>query len=256
MSKYNCVFIVGHPGAGKGFLAKTLADKLQWTFINADLGLESTFGRSLIDILGHQGKESFDKCQEAALKYQLTQQKIVVATDGSIVCSEKNRQLLSSAFVVFLKTSTAVQIERSIRNQAPLLPINSFASLLDQLHSERDDWYEQVSHLIIDGDSIALNEHIASIIDVVSNKEESTSSKIPLEKSDLTQFHKTRHTPVQLTQQQATCLKLVAEGQPSKEIARLMNISFRTVEGYIADLMEKLGCTSSKDLIALYHKKP
>ncbi len=77
-----------------------------------------------------------------------------------------------------------------------------------------------------------------------------------MEKRDLTQFHKTQHTSVQLTQQQATCLKLVAEGQTSKEIARSMNISFRTVEGYIADLIEKLGCTSSKDLIALYHKKP
>lgn len=258
MSKYNRIFIVGHPGAGKGLLAKTLAEKLQWKFIDADLGLESKFGRPLINILGNQGIENFNKCQEEALETQLNKQKIVIATDGNIACSEKSRQLLSSEFVVFLKTSTATQLERSIRNQEPLLPIESMARLLEQLHNERDDLYEQISKLIIDGNSSALDEHIALISEAILHDEEikSNTAHTTLENGDLTQFHKTKHIPVQLSKQQAICLKLVAEGRTSKEIARLINISYRTVEGYIAELIEQLGCTSSKDLIALYHKKP
>jgi DNA-binding NarL/FixJ family response regulator len=41
-----------------------------------------------------------------------------------------------------------------------------------------------------------------------------------------------------------------------KEIARETNVSYRTVEGLIAHMMESLGCSSSKELIALYHDHP
>jgi shikimate kinase len=61
---------------------------------------------------------------------------------------------------------------------------------------------------------------------------------------------------VQLSPQQALCLKNLAQGKSAKEIARELHISFRTVEGTLAKLMELLGCASSKALIALYHDRP
>ena len=79
---------------------------------------------------------------------------------------------------------------------------------------------------------------------------------VTLQKRDLIIFHKTSHTPVELTQQQARCLKLLSQGMSAKEIAKTMNISFRTVEGLIAKMIETLGCSSSKELISLYLYKP
>ena len=64
------------------------------------------------------------------------------------------------------------------------------------------------------------------------------------------------HIPVQLTQQQAICLKFLAQGKSAKKIALDMKISYRTVEGTLAKTMEMLGCSSSKELIAVYHDKP
>jgi len=49
---------------------------------------------------------------------------------------------------------------------------------------------------------------------------------------------------------------LLAQGKSAKEIAQQLDISYRTVEGYIEKIMELLGCTSSKELIALYHEQP
>lgn len=117
MNQYKRIFIVGHPGAGKGLLAKTLAEKLRWKYINADLGLESKFGKTLIEILGKHGVDHFNQCLEDSLKAQLNQEKIVVATDGNIADLKNNRQLLSLEFVVYLKTSTIVQLNRGGRNQ-------------------------------------------------------------------------------------------------------------------------------------------
>ena len=43
-----------------------------------------------------------------------------------------------------------------------------------------------------------------------------------------------------LTPRQREILQLVAEGKSSKEIARLLNLSVKTVESHRADLMQRL----------------
>lgn len=257
MNQYKRIFIVGHPGAGKALLAKTLAEKLSWQFINADLGLEFFIGRTLTEIVGKQGEEAFHHCQSEILKNLLSQENIVVTTDASIVCNERNRQLLSSEFVVNLKVSTPIQIERNLRNPTQLLPTD-LKAFLDKLHHERDGLYEQVASFSISSDDSALEKHVSSIINVVSETKGAKlrTNQITLDKNDVTVFHKDLHVPIALTYQQAKCLKLLAQGKSAKEIARDMNISYRTAEGYITQMMQLLGCSSSKELIALYHDQP
>ncbi|MCL9683659.1 shikimate kinase [Legionella maioricensis] len=257
MSHYKRIFIVGQTGAGKALVAKTLAEKLDWQFIDADFGLEFNIGRDLNEILGNQGKEAFYECQSEILAALLKKENIVVATDGSIACSEKNRQLLSSEFVVFLDVSTPIQIERTARNSASLLPIADLKVFFDKFHKERDGFYEDLSSMTVDSDDSALEKHVLSIIDsVLKDKEAKTVDvNLTLDKKDLVHFHKKLHTPVHLSEQQALCLKLLAQGKTSKVIARDLKISYRTVEGTIAKTMELLGCSSSKELIALYYDR-
>lgn len=258
MSQYKRIFIIGHPGIGKGLFAKTLAEKLGWQFIDADFGLEFHIGRTMKAILGEQGEEAFQHCQTEILNLYLQKENIVAATDASIICTEKNRQLLSSEFVVYLKASTPVQLERTARNPAPLIPTTDIKTFLDTLHNERDGLYEQVGRISIDSDDSELEKHVLNVVKVVSAAKDSkqASDQVKLDEKDFIIYHKTRHIPVHLTDQQALCLKLLAQGKTSKEIGRELNISYRTVEGYVAKTMEQLGCTSSKELIALYFDQP
>ncbi|WED41798.1 shikimate kinase [Legionella cardiaca] len=252
------IFIVGQPGAGKALVAKKLAEKLGWEFIDADFGLEFRAGRNLRDLLGSEGHQFFYDCESTILSSQLQQENIVVATDGSIVCSEKNRELLLEEFVVFIDVSTSVQLERTARHPTPLLPVSDLKQFLDNLHQERDNFYEQVASLTIDSDDNELEQHLLHITKEAfeTNEIKSVAVKLTLDKKDLTLLHRDRYVPIHLSEQQASCLKLLAQGKSSKNIAREMNISFRTVEGNIAKTMELLGCTSSKELIALYHNNP
>jgi shikimate kinase len=251
------IFIVGHPGAGKALLAKTVAEKLGWQYIDADFGLESRIGRPLTEILDKQGKAAFLNCQSEILAALHSKGYIVVTTDASIVCSKKNRELLATEFVVYLKVSTSVQIERSTaRPSNQLLPLASLEKFLDNLHNERDELYEQVAKLSINSDDNALEKHASIITNKVQTKEERPMVVVASDKQDLVVFHKILHTPVHLTIQQAKCLKLLAQGKSSKNIAQLLNISYRTVEGRIATMMQVLGCSSSKELITLYLNQP
>ncbi|HAU1107395.1 TPA: shikimate kinase [Legionella pneumophila] len=259
MNQPQRIFIVGHHGAGKGLLAKSVAQSLGWQFVEADLGLESHVGRHLSEILGSLGSEAFYDCQFDILSSLCTQEHIVVTTDSTVVLSLKNRQLLHDEMTVFLDVSTPVQIDRTARNTANLLPISNLRDFFDRLHAERDSLYKEVATLTIHGDDGKLEEHTRCIVKAVLGNEEmlpQNNLKSILEKKDLTLYHKESHTKVELSEQQAIYLKLLAQGKTAKEIARETHVSYRTVEGMIAKLMDSLGCSSSKELIALFYEQP
>jgi shikimate kinase len=257
MNQPQRIFIIGHPGAGKALLAKTVAQFLGWRFVDADLGLEFHIGRHLHEILGEQGQNAFYDCQFDILTSLCTQEHIVVTTDPSVACFEKNRQLLRNEITVWLHVSTPVQITRTSRNATHLLPLSSLHHFFEQLHDERDSLYKEVAKLIIQGDDGKLEDHARLIIKTTGNEKIPPKTlKSTLEKKDFTLFHKELHTPVCLSEQQAIYLKLLAQGKTAKEIARQTHVSYRTVEGTIAKLTESLGCSSSKELIALYHAQP
>ncbi|WP_454781852.1 shikimate kinase [Legionella sp. WA2022007384] len=255
MNQYKRVFIVGLPGAGKGIFAKRLAEKLGWQFIDADLGIEYHIGRTLNKIFSEEGQKDFYQCQYDLLSALKTKENIVVATEASIICNEAIRHILSSEFVVFLQVSTEVQIGRIARNPSPLLTTD-LKTFFDMLHAERDQLFENVASISFDTDSNALEQYVLSAFELVAGNQVSDSKSVKLNEKDIVLFHKVLHTPVHLSEQQALCLKLLAQGKSSKQIARHMNISYRTVEGTLAKTMEALGCSSSKELIVLYHDKP
>ncbi|RDI46998.1 shikimate kinase [Aquicella lusitana] len=169
MNQPKRIFIIGHIGAGKGVLAQALAKKLGWQFIDADFALAPTIGRNLDEIIGTQGKAVFHHCLSEILSWQITKENIVVTTDDSIVCHEKNRQLLSSEFAVYLKVSTSVQLER-ISSNRPLLPVADYKAFLEKIHDERDALYNQISSFSISSDSGSIEEHVLSVINAMGNR--------------------------------------------------------------------------------------
>lgn len=65
-------------------------------------------------------------------------------------------------------------------------------------------------------------------------------------------LHKDTHYPVILSTQQMKCFRLLAIGLSAKQIARKLNISYRTVEHHIEKLKKQLGCQNIKELLAIY----
>lgn len=257
MSHYKRIFIIGQHGAGKALFAKTLAEKLGWEFIDADLGLEARIGRTIDEIMGSASVKKFHDCQTEIITSLLNKENIVVTTDTSIVDHAETCQLLSNEFVVFLQVNLSVQLERLSRSPLPLLK-TELKDFLKNLHVQRDELYEHMANLSIDGSDSALEKHTQIVADLIlQNKNtEQRATKPQLDSKDLAFFHKQTHNLVHLTEQQARCLKSLAQGKSSKEIARDLHLSHRTVDWNFAKIMEILGCSSSKELIVLYHEKP
>lgn len=167
MNSKKRVFLVGHPGAGKAVVAKHLAEKLGWKFVDADLGLETRIGSTIPDILG-QGENNFYSCQHEILSELCSKDNIVVTTDPSAVCSDKLCEILSSEFVVYLMVSMPVQISRTSPQAEFLLSKLDRKSLFEKLHQDRDALYQKVSSMQINSDNSAIEEHVTDIMSMLS----------------------------------------------------------------------------------------
>lgn len=165
MTKPKRIFIVGHIGAGKALLSEALAKKLGWKYIDANPSLERYIGRSLNQILGEQGEAAFHRCETEIISHYINKEHIVIVMEEAVIATEENRKLLSSEFVVYLKVTTPMQIERMQGGRSPLLPITDLKAFLDKQHHERDHLFEQVATLIIE--SISVEEDVNKIIEAL-----------------------------------------------------------------------------------------
>jgi DNA-binding CsgD family transcriptional regulator len=64
--------------------------------------------------------------------------------------------------------------------------------------------------------------------------------------------NKRTHLPMYLSPQRGQCLTLLVKGFSTKQIARHMSLSVRTVENYLTLLRKELGCRSCRELISIY----
>lgn len=253
MNAIKRIFVIGHQGAGKDFFTRELAKKLGWRFVDANFDLEIKIGKSVDEIFGDDGVKNFNVTQSKVFSSLKDQENIVVTTDASISSSDDILKILSSEFVVYLKACVDTQINRMIRNQPPFL-IFDLKDFLNKLHHDRDMIYEKMATFSIDTNDSDLDKHIEKTMKIVHQKN-NYFEKNPIE-NILVLFHKVTHKPIELNKKQSDCLVLLSSGKSSKEIANIMHLSSRTIEDHINKLMEILGCSSSKELIALYYDQP
>lgn len=162
MTKPKRIFIVGHTGARKTLVSEALAKKLGWQVIDANPGLERYIGRNLNAFLGKQGEEAFHQCEAEIISHYIGKEHIVVYLEEAVIATEQNRKLLTSEYVVNIKVSTSVQIERWSDGRAPLLPIADLKAFLDKQHLERDSLFEEVATLTIE--PVSVEEGVNKII--------------------------------------------------------------------------------------------
>ena len=94
--------IIGMPGAGKSTVGVILAKQTSRDFVETDVLIQTSQGRTLQDIVDTGGYALLRKIEEDVL-LELSGKNYVIATGGSAVCSDSAMShLRSDGFVVFL----------------------------------------------------------------------------------------------------------------------------------------------------------
>lgn len=150
------VYLIGLMGAGKTTIAKALAKRLAYQFVDSDHEIETRTGVSLPTIFEIEGEEGFRKREAQVIADLASLRGRVVATGGGAVLRAENRvNLRRSGVVIYLNVPLQTLCERTRHDRnRPLLQVSDPLRKLRELHQQRDPLYRSVADLVVSGSRI------------------------------------------------------------------------------------------------------
>src|SRR5215472_14699306 len=82
------IFLVGYRGTGKTTVARLLAEKLGWKWVDADEALEKKHGQTIREIFEAAGEAGFRDREESLFEDLCRLENHVIATGGGVVLRE------------------------------------------------------------------------------------------------------------------------------------------------------------------------
>ncbi len=169
MSPCLLVCLIGPRGSGKTTVARLLAERLGWNWVDADEVLEQRYGKSIRTIFAEEGEAGF-RDKEAAVLADLCQRKRhVLATGGGVVLREANREVLRrSARVIWLTADVdtlwqRLQADATTAERRPALAGGGREEVLALLRA-REALYRACAELIIETSNRAPTEVVEEIL--------------------------------------------------------------------------------------------
>lgn len=160
--KNNNIILIGMPGIGKSTVGVVLAKKLGYSFVDADLVIQSWEGKLLHEIISERGVEGFWMLEEIVGE-SIEAQRTVIATGGSAVYGE-------NAMAHYKQTGTVVYLSlplEGIRERLGDLTERGVTLKegqdLDGLYAERQPLYEKYADITVDCEGLSIREIVEKI---------------------------------------------------------------------------------------------
>lgn len=159
----NSLILVGMPGAGKSTIGVLLAKELVKEFVDTDLLIQLSEGKSLQDIIHDHGYEYLREVEERVL-LSANYMNHIIATGGSVVYSDAGmRHLKRSGRVVFLDVPLE-ELERRVHNYATRGIACPPGQTLPDLYRERRVLYHQYADIVVNCTHKSQDELVSEII--------------------------------------------------------------------------------------------
>ena len=158
------LFLVGYRCSGKTTVGRSIADALNWVFVDADAILVDVCGKSIKDIIDTDGWEFFRRMEQSILKQICAADRQVVATGGGVVLDDANiKAMKASGRIVWLNAMAATIRQRMLADQntedfRPALTQKGTLAEIEDLVAERSHYYDRASDFFIHTDGIPVAE--------------------------------------------------------------------------------------------------
>jgi shikimate kinase len=172
------LILIGMPGSGKSTVGVVLAKQTARDFIDTDVTIQTSEGRSLQDIVDRDGYMALRRLEEETL-LRISLRNHVIATGGSAVYSEAAMiHLKSDGFVVFLDVDLPT-LKKRIHDFGTRGLAKSPGQSLDDLYKERLPLYRQYADLVVECGNLSHEEVSARIIEALGSFGKSLSPTTP-----------------------------------------------------------------------------
>ncbi len=162
------IFLIGYMGCGKTTLAKKLAKKLNYEWIDTDSFIEEKEGRSISEIFDIKGEAYFRKFELQCIENLSKDKSLIVSTGGGLPCYNNLIEILNQkGITIYLERNPKELFQRLQKGKykRPLLANKSDDELLlfiEENLEKRVHIYRK-SKIILDRD----HQTVESIIQIL-----------------------------------------------------------------------------------------
>lgn len=142
----NRIVLMGFPGSGKTSIARQLANKLNFNWIDLDEVIEKQYHLTIFDIISKYGEEVFRKCEYEQLKQALKLDCYVIALGGGTPCFfDAIEQIKTHSLSVYLFMTEAALFQRlsHAKKKRPLLVEQDLQEYIHKTMKVRQAFYSQ-----------------------------------------------------------------------------------------------------------------
>jgi shikimate kinase len=153
------VILIGYRATGKTTVARLLAERLGWQWVDADVEIERRAGKSIARIFADDGEPVFRQLEAEVIAELCRQQRLVLAAGGGApLRSESRQRMRDSGKVVWLLARPETILARMSADvttlaRRPNLTAQGPLEEIMQLLQVREPIYQQSAHLAIDTES-------------------------------------------------------------------------------------------------------
>jgi shikimate kinase len=155
------IALIGYRGSGKTEVARLVALRLGWDWVDADVEIELRAGKSIAAIFADDGEDKFRDLESAVLEDLLKRDRAVLALGGGVVLREENQQkllqeqMLKRGRVVWLKAPpktlwARIQADATTAARRPNLTATGGVEEIKRLLKIRSPLYRECADVEID----------------------------------------------------------------------------------------------------------
>jgi len=144
------IVLIGFMGSGKTSVGKSVAEKLNMSFIDLDRWIEERETMSIKEIFDRKGEEVFRKIECEAVAEVGNQKNSVIATGGGVVLNPKNLESLKeTGLLIHLRVDAQTAYKRTRdHHHRPLLNVPNPLQHIEALLKQRQPFYEVVPNAV------------------------------------------------------------------------------------------------------------
>jgi len=150
------IFLVGYRCTGKTTVGRKLAEELGLRFVDADVLLVETVGKTIADIVAEGGWPLFRQLEKETLQRICSETGQVVATGGGVILDPDNiAAMKENGTVIWLKAPADIICERmpqdpaTVESRPPLTDKALMAEIRETL-AQRIPLYQGAMHFSVD----------------------------------------------------------------------------------------------------------
>jgi shikimate kinase len=154
MEKHRLVMLIGYRGTGKSTVARLLAERLGWAWIDADDEIERRAGRTIREIFAIGGEVAFRGWESQVVEDLSRRRHSVVALGGGAVLRHENRAWIREGWVVWLTAPAETVLARVAADPAtasrrPNLTVSGGLAEIQQLLIVREPLYRECADCVV-----------------------------------------------------------------------------------------------------------